>query len=215
MKDERTRLDGWKQIAGYLGRDVTTVLRWEKRKKLPVRRLPGGKRQVVFAYQEELDHWLVATTGNGIPNREPTNSGNDRSKPEASPADTGSGDHPLSASAQGNGKNRRCTDAGLELSHAANGSAEANSKISVSSGPELRNSVGIEEPKRRLGLSWDFLRRYRPWLLAISSISAIVPVADVLLAHPHGIQMLRDVIAGGLASATFYLYRWSTTRSRT
>ena len=33
------RLESWKEIAAYLGRDVTTVHRWEKREGLPVRRL--------------------------------------------------------------------------------------------------------------------------------------------------------------------------------
>jgi hypothetical protein len=38
---ERTpkeRLDSWKEIAAYLGRDVTTVQRWEKREGMPVHR---------------------------------------------------------------------------------------------------------------------------------------------------------------------------------
>src|ERR1700677_2208831 len=30
------RLDSWKEIAAYLNRDVTTVLRWEKREGMPV-----------------------------------------------------------------------------------------------------------------------------------------------------------------------------------
>ena len=34
----RRRLDAWKEIARYLGRDVTTVRRWEKREGLPVHR---------------------------------------------------------------------------------------------------------------------------------------------------------------------------------
>lgn len=214
MKDERTRLDGWKQIASYLGRDVTTVLRWEKHKKLPVRRLPGGKRQVVFAYKEELDHWLAAGTGNGTSDSEPVRSGDDTARQEDGPAKSGFGDRHPSASAQGNGDNRRSTDVRLGLSHAAYGSAEANPKISVSSEPERRNSVRPEEAGQGPGWSRDSLRRYRPLLLAISSTSAIVLVADVLLAHPHGIRMLRDVIAAGLAFVTICFYRWSATRSR-
>ena len=54
---ERKRLDSWKEIADYLRRDITTVIRWEKEKGLPVHRLPGGKRQPVFAYQDEIDEW--------------------------------------------------------------------------------------------------------------------------------------------------------------
>ena len=52
------RLDSWKDIAAYLGRDVRTAIRWGKEKGLPVRRVPGGKRQAVFAYTAELDSWL-------------------------------------------------------------------------------------------------------------------------------------------------------------
>jgi hypothetical protein len=52
------RLDSWKEIADYLGRDVRTVIRWEKNKALPVHRIPGGQRQGVFAYTTEIDSWL-------------------------------------------------------------------------------------------------------------------------------------------------------------
>ena len=54
----KKRLDSWKEIADYLKRDVTTVCRWEKEKGLPVHRLPGGARQAVFAYEEEIDAWI-------------------------------------------------------------------------------------------------------------------------------------------------------------
>jgi len=53
-----TRLDSWKQVAAYIGRDVRTVIRWEKQRGLPVHRVPGGGRQVVFAYPHEIDEWL-------------------------------------------------------------------------------------------------------------------------------------------------------------
>ncbi len=52
------RVDSWKHIAAYLGRDVRTVIRWEKDRGLPIRRIPGGRRKAVFAYTEELDAWL-------------------------------------------------------------------------------------------------------------------------------------------------------------
>lgn len=52
------RLDSWKEIAEYLKRDVRTAIRWEKDRGLPVHRVPGGKRQVVFAYPDEIDAWL-------------------------------------------------------------------------------------------------------------------------------------------------------------
>ena len=52
------RLDSWKDIATYLGRNVRTAMRWEQGKGLPVHRLPGGQRQAVFAWRHELDAWM-------------------------------------------------------------------------------------------------------------------------------------------------------------
>src|SRR5712664_3064028 len=51
------RLESWKEIAAYLGRDVTTVRRWEKREGLPVHRLHHSKLGSVYAYTRELDAW--------------------------------------------------------------------------------------------------------------------------------------------------------------
>jgi Tol biopolymer transport system component len=52
------RLDSWKSISTYLERDVSTLLRWEREKGLPVHRIPGGKRHAVYAFRHELDEWL-------------------------------------------------------------------------------------------------------------------------------------------------------------
>jgi TolB-like protein/Flp pilus assembly protein TadD len=51
------RLESWKEIATYLGRDVTTVRRWEKREGLPVHRLQHSRLGSVYAYTAELDAW--------------------------------------------------------------------------------------------------------------------------------------------------------------
>lgn len=56
---QRKRLDSWKAIAEYLGRNVRTVTRWAEQRSLPVHRVPGGKRQSVFAYSDEIDAWLL------------------------------------------------------------------------------------------------------------------------------------------------------------
>lgn len=56
---DRTRLDSWKDIAAYVGRDARTVARWEHERGLPVHRVPGGGRAHVFAYPDELDAWLA------------------------------------------------------------------------------------------------------------------------------------------------------------
>lgn len=54
----RQRLTSWKEIASYMGRDVRTVLRWEKQRGLPIHRVPGATGRVVFAYTNELDTWV-------------------------------------------------------------------------------------------------------------------------------------------------------------
>ena len=57
-KPSEPRLDSWKEIAAYLGRDVTTVQRWEKRETMPVHRHVHDKRGSVYALAPELDAWL-------------------------------------------------------------------------------------------------------------------------------------------------------------
>jgi tetratricopeptide (TPR) repeat protein len=51
------RLDSWKDIAGYLQRDVSTVQRWEKREAMPVHRHLHDKLGSVYAFRSELDVW--------------------------------------------------------------------------------------------------------------------------------------------------------------
>lgn len=52
------RLDSWKEIATFFGREERTVKRWEKERGLPVHRVPGPARSGVFAYTSELSEWL-------------------------------------------------------------------------------------------------------------------------------------------------------------
>jgi pentatricopeptide repeat protein len=56
-KPPEDQLDSWKEIAAYLGRDVTTVQRWEKCEKMPVHRHAHDKRSSVYALTSELDAW--------------------------------------------------------------------------------------------------------------------------------------------------------------
>src|ERR1700749_2423467 len=58
QKPPEKRLDSWKEIAGYLNRDVTTVQRWEKREGMPVHRHVHDKRGSVYAVPAELDAWI-------------------------------------------------------------------------------------------------------------------------------------------------------------
>lgn len=55
---ESARLNGWKDIANYLGKGVRTVQRWEKQYGLPVRRIGEDGGDIVFAYVREIDEWL-------------------------------------------------------------------------------------------------------------------------------------------------------------
>lgn len=59
---ESPRLDSWKEIASFLHRDARTVRRWERERRLPVHRVPGGERSGVFAYVSELESWLHSSS---------------------------------------------------------------------------------------------------------------------------------------------------------
>ena len=56
-KDEG-RLDGWEEIASFLGRGIRTVQRWEKEASLPVRRLFKQRHSHVYACRQDLVHWV-------------------------------------------------------------------------------------------------------------------------------------------------------------
>jgi TolB-like protein len=62
------RLDSWKAIAEYLGRDVRSVQRWERGLGLPVHRVSGEKGGVVFAFTGELERWLQSRPRSGNSN---------------------------------------------------------------------------------------------------------------------------------------------------
>jgi hypothetical protein len=51
------KLDGWKEIAGYLRRTTRTVQRWERTEGLPILRHQHAKGATVYAYQQEVDQW--------------------------------------------------------------------------------------------------------------------------------------------------------------
>jgi len=52
------RLDSWKEIAAFFERDERTVRRWEIERGLPVHRVPGSSRGVVYAFTYEFEEWL-------------------------------------------------------------------------------------------------------------------------------------------------------------
>jgi hypothetical protein len=51
-------LQGWKEIALYLGRGLRTVQRYEASFGLPVRRYAGNDAGSVVAFKSDLDRWL-------------------------------------------------------------------------------------------------------------------------------------------------------------
>lgn len=59
---DEPRLESWKAIAAYLGRDVRTAKRWEVHEGLPVRRHQHLTRGSVYAYPREMDLWRKART---------------------------------------------------------------------------------------------------------------------------------------------------------
>ena len=62
---DKKRLDGWKEISGYLGRDVRTCQRWEIELELPVYRVKQDSiRSKVFSYTSEIDEWFSLTLKN-------------------------------------------------------------------------------------------------------------------------------------------------------
>jgi len=64
VSTNRQRLDSWKEIAVFFGRDERTVNRWEKELGLPVHRLPGTKGRV-YAYADELSAWRATSRNAG------------------------------------------------------------------------------------------------------------------------------------------------------
>jgi len=63
LDPDRDRLDSWKEIAVYLGREVRTAQRWEKREGLPVHRHIHAKASSVYAFKHEIDAWLHSRRG--------------------------------------------------------------------------------------------------------------------------------------------------------
>ena len=57
-KTNQNLLTSWKEIAGYLGKGVRTVQRWERELSLPVRR-PAHSRHIVVATTGDLDGWIA------------------------------------------------------------------------------------------------------------------------------------------------------------
>jgi len=58
MRDQK-RLDSWKEISLYVGREIRTCYRWAKELGLPVHKVDSAApRSRVFAYKDEIDDWF-------------------------------------------------------------------------------------------------------------------------------------------------------------
>lgn len=53
-------LNGWKEIAAYIGKSERTAIRWEAELGLPIHRMQGKAGEIVFARPEEIEAWRVA-----------------------------------------------------------------------------------------------------------------------------------------------------------
>ena len=58
--ETKERLESWKEIAAYLGREVRTVQGWEKNEALPIHRHQHARFGSVYAFKAELDAWREA-----------------------------------------------------------------------------------------------------------------------------------------------------------
>lgn len=50
-------LNGWKEIAQYLGKSTRTAQRWERNYCLPVHRIAAARGEIIWASRTELDRW--------------------------------------------------------------------------------------------------------------------------------------------------------------
>jgi len=57
VENQPDRLDGWKQIAEYIGRSDRQAKRWADEEGMPVYRDPGGEKGRVYALRHEIDDW--------------------------------------------------------------------------------------------------------------------------------------------------------------
>jgi Tfp pilus assembly protein PilF len=62
-ESRKARLETWKEVASYFGKDQRTVKRWEFDRGLPIHRLPGAGRSRIYADVQELEAWLKGVAG--------------------------------------------------------------------------------------------------------------------------------------------------------
>ncbi len=148
-------LQGWKEIAGYLSRDVRTVRRWEEQRGLPVRRMPGSGRANVYAVVSDLDHWLSRVPA--APEALPTPDASDENGPA--------------------GFKRRSTDISVAP-------YSADTKITHANPEEIEPSVAVSDLKQAVGGMHTASRRWILYsLVAITCVAAICALTFAILTH--------------------------------
>lgn len=63
---EKTQLTSWKEVAAFFNATPRTVMRWERERGLPIRRLPGDARSRVYADVAELEAWLALAAPSAV-----------------------------------------------------------------------------------------------------------------------------------------------------
>ncbi len=61
--DNPDQLNGWKEIAAYVGRSVRAAQRWERELQLPVHRIKTPRGHVIYALKREMDQWRLRAEG--------------------------------------------------------------------------------------------------------------------------------------------------------
>lgn len=170
------RLDSWKAIAEYLGRNVRTVTRWADERGMPVHRVPGGKRGAVFGFTEEIDAWLANSPQSGASARQ-----NGKSLPPV----TGEANGSLFQleTATETGPSRGSDADGLAGSMGTASTAQARSAPQI----DCEQEEGVQPPTRALGKvdasSGPPMWRFRTLAWRIASVAAVLAVIGILISR--------------------------------
>jgi hypothetical protein len=86
------RLDSWKEIASFIGRDERTAMRWAAGEQgMPVHRIPSGKRGRVYGSRAEISTWLARQLAAPLPDASPVPIGPANVQPVAAAGEHGGG----------------------------------------------------------------------------------------------------------------------------
>jgi hypothetical protein len=82
QREPQAPLNGWKEIAAYLGKSVRSVQRWEATLGLPVHRIKTPDGQIVYSERKEIDDWRRRLESQPVP--EPEDPADPETLPEVS-----------------------------------------------------------------------------------------------------------------------------------